>query len=119
VLTLGAGGPMIGLRLIGNVFARSGTYGITAPGGSHYGTGIGTFVASGLQISGNVLGDAPASHLANFNKHVGPGPPNLAASRAAILDALPRESCGRYGNSGADCARLADVFALLNRLPEP
>lgn len=114
------GGPIGGLWLIDNVFAANGTYGITAPDGSHFGKGIGTFVNEDLQIAGNVVGDAPAAHLENYNRYTNGGPPNVAAPGAWMTVKMSESSCSEWApGKGADCARLRPIFALLSRLPEP
>jgi hypothetical protein len=113
------GGPIQGLWLIDNVFVTDGRYGLTAPDGQHEGTGIGAFVAADLQIAGNVFGGAPARHIDNYNQHTGDGAKNVSASREEMLEKLPARSCGQWkAGKGADCAKLAPVFDLLNRLPE-
>jgi hypothetical protein len=123
------GGPMHGLWVIDNVISRNGRYGITAPSGSHYGEGIGPdgrepkrgpFVSEDLVIAGNVIGDAPPAHLANYNRHAPPDAKNVSASSDDLEQALGAKACGQWARGkGADCARLAPVFALLKRLPEP
>jgi hypothetical protein len=114
------GGPMQGLWVTDNVFAANGQYGITAPDGRHYGSGIGTFVGDDLQIAGNVFGDAPGRHLRNYNKHVQGGSDNVAAPRDEMTARLTDRACGEWKLAkGADCSRLAPVFDLLKRLPEP
>ena len=114
------GGPMVGLWLIDNVFTQNGRYGITAPDGRHFGSGIGAFVSGDLQIAGNVIGDAPADHLANYNKYTAGGPANESASGDRMRASLTAGGCAEWGRGkGADCARLAPVFALVKRLPEP
>ena len=114
------GGQMQGLALLNNVFAANGEYGITAPERRHFGSGIGEFVNQGLQIAGNVIGDAPRDHLANYNRHTGSGERNLSASREVLLKKLPTRDCGEWATGkGADCSRLQPVFSLLQRLPEP
>jgi hypothetical protein len=114
------GGPMEGLWLVDNVFAANGRYGITAPDGRHYGSGIDVFVGADLQIAGNVLGDAPAAHLKNYNRHTAGGPDNVSAARDEIAATLTKGACGAWQpGKGADCSRLTPVFNLLKRLPEP
>jgi hypothetical protein len=123
------GGSMQGLWVIDNVVTRNGRYGITAPSGSHYGEGIGPdgddskrgpFVSDDLQIAGNIIGDAPAAHLANYNKHAPRGAENVSAPREAMIEKLTAAACAEWvRGKGADCARLAPVFALMKRLPEP
>lgn len=114
------GGPMQGLWIIDNVIATNGRYGVTAPQGHHYGSGLGKFVSADLQISGNVIGDAPAAHLENYNAHVGAGVKNVSAERAQLREKLTPTACATFApGKGADCARLAPLFALLSRLPEP
>ena len=114
------GGPMQGLWLIDNVFAANGRYGVTAPDGRHYGSGLDTFVGEDLQVAGNVLGDAPPAHLKNYNGHTGDGPDNVAAAREEIAAKLSARACGTWQPAkGADCSRLTSVFELLRRLPEP
>ena len=118
--TLGPGGAMEGLRLVDNVITSNGKYGITAPDGAHYGAGIEAFVGADLQISGNVIGDAPPPHLGNYNKHKDGGAPNVSASRERMIEKLAGTACEQWmPGKGADCARLQPVFALLRRLPEP
>jgi hypothetical protein len=114
------GCPMQGLQVVSNVFARNGTYGVTAPDSAHGASGVTRFVDAGLEISGNVIGDAPTGHLATYNKYVATGKPNTTMPRAAIDLALTRDRCGSVGpDVGADCATLAPVFEMLQRLPEP
>lgn len=114
------GGPLQGLWITNNVIAANGRYGITAPQSHHYGQGIGKFVSEDLQIAGNVIGDAPAAHLGHYNQHTGEGPENLSVDGNAIAAKLPATACGTWpGGKGADCARLAPVFELMKRLPEP
>jgi hypothetical protein len=118
--TLGRGGPMQGLWIVDNAVTSNGRYGITAPERAHYGEGLGTFAASDLQISGNVIGDAPPEHLANYNRHRQGGSPNSGAPRRTMTERLTGQACGEWApDKGADCARLAPVFALVKRLPEP
>jgi hypothetical protein len=118
--TLQPGGAMDGLSLVNNVITSNGKYGITAPDGEHYGGGIGTFVGSDLQISGNVIGDAPSAHLATYNEHTGGAAPNVSAPRTRMIETLSGITCEQWApGKGADCARLEPVFALLRRLPEP
>jgi hypothetical protein len=118
--TRGPGGPIQGLWLIDNVFVSNGRYGITAPDSRHEGSGIGAFVGGDLQISGNVLGNAPRGHIANYNEHTGDGSDNVGASRDEMLEKLPARACGEWKpGKGADCSRLAPVFDLLKKLPEP
>lgn len=114
------GGPMSGLWLVDNVITENGRYGITAPEGDHYGSGVGTFVARDLQIAGNVLGDAPSAHLANYNQHTAGGADNVGAPGGRMQAVFSAAACAEWARGkGADCARLAPVFALLERLPEP
>jgi hypothetical protein len=111
---------MEGVWLLDNVITSNGKYGITAPDGEHFGRGLGKFVAGDLQLAGNVIGDAPPEHLANYNKHTNGGPSNASASRDAMTERLKAEACAEWSaGKGADCSRLAPVFALLKRLPEP
>ena len=118
--TLVPGGAMEGVWLVDNVITSNGKYGITAPDGEHYGRGIGTFVASNLQIAGNVIGDAPRPHLASYNEHREDGAANVSASRDRMMQQLTANACAEWARGkGADCARLEPVFALLRRLPEP
>ena len=118
--TLGPGGAMEGLTLLDNVITSNGKYGITAPDGEHYGGGIGAFVASDLQIAGNVIGDAPPAHLGNYNKHKDGHASNESAPRQRMIEKLGTTGCQEWApRKGADCTRLAPVFALLRRLPEP
>jgi hypothetical protein len=114
------GGPIEGLWVIDNVFATNGRYGVTAPDGRHEGSGLGAFVANDLQMSGNVFGDAPPRHLANYNRHVGNGAENVSGPSTEMLATLKARECGTWKvGTGADCSRLAPVFGLLKRLPEP
>jgi hypothetical protein len=114
------GGAMEGVWLVDNVFTSNGRYGITAPDGEHFGEGIGTFVDQDLQIAGNVIGDAPAAHLANYNKYKGDGAANVSASRGDMTSKLTGGACAEWTRGkGADCARLAPIFELLKKLPEP
>lgn len=114
------GGPVYGLRFVDNVFASNGPYGITAPAGSHYGSGFGEFALGDRQIEGNVFGGAPSSHIANYNWHAVADLANTSVPRADLLAALPIDTCGTWtANAGADCSRLAAVFALRQYLPEP
>jgi hypothetical protein len=112
------GGPMEGLVISNNVIAANGTYGITAPQGKHRGSGIGEFVSADLQLSGNVIGDAPGEHLDNYNAHRGQGAANTSV--AALAAKLSATKCSTIrADVGADCVRLTPIFALLERLPEP
>jgi hypothetical protein len=114
------GGPIEGLRIVDNVIAANGRYGVTAPQRQHYGTGLGSFAAADLQIAGNVIGDAPGDHLSQYNQHTAGGARNETVARAALAGKLAPGACGTWqAGKGADCARLAPVFALLERLPEP
>ncbi|MGH9346494.1 MAG: hypothetical protein ACRD26_04425 [Vicinamibacterales bacterium] len=114
------GGPMEGVWLVDNVFTSNGRYGITAPDGHHYGTGLDAFVAADLQIAGNVIGDAPPAHLARYNTYRNGGDANVSASRAAMTARLTADACAEWSpGKGADCARLEPVFDLLKLLPEP
>jgi hypothetical protein len=116
----GPGGAMQGLWIVDNVIAANGRYGVTAPQGHHYGEGLGKFAVSDLQIAGNVIGDAPPAHLANYNRHTNTGADNIGVERAALLAKLSPRACENWQpGKGADCARLTPVFALLERLPEP
>ena len=116
----GRGGAMEGLRLVDNVITSNGKYGITAPDGEHFGSGIDVFVGSDLQIAGNVIGDAPNTHLGHYNKHTDEGAPNVRASRERMVEKLTATACEEWmPGKGADCTRLQPVFALLRRLPEP
>ena len=118
--TWGAGGSMEGVWLVDNVVTRNGRYGVTAPDGEHYGGGLAKFVVADLQLAGNVLGDAPPEHLANYNKHTNGGASNVGASGEAMTARLTADACAEWtAGKGADCSRLAPVFALLARLPEP
>jgi hypothetical protein len=118
--TRGAGGPLEGLHITNNVIAANGRYGITAPQGHHYGQGIGQFVSTDLKIAGNIIADAPPEHLDNYNKHTAGGAANSGVARAALLERLSPAVCTTWQqDKGADCSRLAPVFALLKRLPEP
>jgi hypothetical protein len=111
---------MEGLSLVDNVITSNGKYGITAPDGEHYGTGINAFVAEDLEIAGNVIGGAPPAHLGNYNKHQNGGAPNVGASRERMIENLTPTACQEWApGKGADCSRLQPVFALLRRLPEP
>lgn len=114
------GGSFAGLALVDNVFVTNGEYGATAPDRAHFGSGLGDFVAADLQIAGNVFGDAPPAHLDAYNAHTGSGAPNVSVARARLAAQLPATKCGEWqAGKGADCARLAPVFALRSRLPEP
>lgn len=114
------GGPFKGLWVVDNVFAANGRYGITAPDGHHFGSGIGMFVDDDLQISGNVIGDAPSNHLDNYNRHTAGGPKNVSADGERLRVMLGGTSCGTWASGkGADCARLAPIFAWRAMLPEP
>jgi hypothetical protein len=114
------GGPWQGLAIVDNVIATNGQYGVTAPQGQHYGRGIGAFVDRDLQLSGNVIGDAPADHLANYNQHTAKGAANVSVPSGALSQRLSSAPCGTWeSGKGADCTRLAAVFALMKRLPEP
>ena len=118
--TLVDGGPMQGLWLIDNVFTANGEYGISAPERHHYGSGLAAFADADLQVSGNVLGDAPNDHLANYNEHHEPGGENVSAPRDELLAKLPVKACGEWAEGkGADCARLRPIFEWLRLLPEP
>jgi hypothetical protein len=118
--TLGRGGAVEGVWLVDNVITSNGKYGITAPDGAHFGRGIGTFVASDLQIAGNVIGDVPPAQLATYNEHREGGAANISASRSQLTRQLTANGCAEWARGkGADCARLEPVFALLRRLPEP
>ena len=114
------GGPVQGLWVIDNVFATNGRYGVTAPDGQHDGSGLGAFVTEDLQVAGNVFGDAPSRHLAHYNRHTGKGADNASGSSTEMIETLTARACGEWKKGkGADCARLAPVFDLLKRLPEP
>ena len=114
------GGPMEGLWVVDNVIATNGRYGVTAPQGHHYGSGLGKFVSADLQVSGNVIGGAPGAHLDNYNAHTAGGPKNVSVDTDAVLEKLSPTACVVWQQGkGADCARLAAVFALRDRLPEP
>ncbi len=118
--TLGPGGAIEGLTLLDNVITSNGKYGITAPDGEHFGDGIDAFVGADLQIAGNIIGDAPPPHLANYNKHKGGGAPNVSASRERMREKLTATACEEWApGKGAACARLQPVFALRRYLPEP
>jgi hypothetical protein len=118
--TLVDGGPMKGLSLMDNVFAANGEYGMTAPDRHHFGKGIDIFVDEDLYVAGNVIGDAPDAHMANYNRASGSGERNASADRDRLLAKLPVRACGEWATGkGADCARLQPVFELLGRLPEP
>lgn len=118
--TIADGGPMKGLQVLDNVFAANGEYGITAPDRHHFGTGLDVFVDEDLELSGNVIGDAPRAHLSNYNRASGPGERNESVSRDRLLRTLPERACGEWAaGKGANCARLQPVFELLGRLPEP
>lgn len=119
------GCPMQGLAMLDNVFRRNGKYGITT-GSAHYGTGIGTVVDADLELAGNVLGDDTvdgpriATQLATFNRYIGDGAANISVPQAEIDAALSRTGCSTIApGKGADCTRLAPVFALRQYLPEP
>jgi hypothetical protein len=116
----GPGGAMAGLWIVDNVIAANGEYGVTAPQRHHHGSGLGAFATSDLQIAGNIIGDAPAPHLDNYNAHTANGAANTSVARAALASKLPSTRCETWRpGKGADCARLSPVFALLHRLPEP
>ena len=118
--TIVDGAAMRGLWLIDNVFAANGEYGVTAPERRHFGRGLGEFVEADLQVSGNVFGDAPQEHLANYNRSRGPGESNVGVSRETLLEKLPARACGEWAaGKGTDCARLRPIFEWLRRLPEP
>ena len=73
-----------------------------------------------LQIAGNVIGDAPSSHLANYNRYANGGGPNVSAPHDAMTSKLTARACAEWAaGKGADCSRLAPLFELLKRLPEP
>lgn len=111
---------MKGVWLVDNVVTSNGRYGITAPDSEHYGTALARFVEEDLQIAGNVIGDAPEAHLAAYNEHADGGAPNVAASSGAMTARLPSDACGEWApGKGADCSRLAPIFALRKLLPEP
>jgi hypothetical protein len=114
------GGPVSGLSIVNNVIAANGEYGITAPQRHHYGQGIGSFVTTNLQLAGNVIGDAPGEHLSQYNKYSATGAQNVSVPRETLLERLSATECRQWRDGkGADCARLAPVFALMRRLPEP
>jgi hypothetical protein len=114
------GGPMEGLWFVDNVVATNGRYGVSAPQGHHYGSGLGKFVPADLQVSGNVIGGAPESHIDNYNAHTAGGAKNVSVETDAVLQKLGPKACAEWlPGKGADCARLANVFALRDRLPEP
>jgi hypothetical protein len=114
------GGPMKGLWVIDNVWTQFGAYGITAPDGFHWGTGLSTFVNEDLQFSGNVIGDVPATHLTRLNTLKAAGADNVSMTSADIRAKLPVDACGEVvTGKGADCSRLYLVFALKAYLPEP
>jgi hypothetical protein len=118
--TSGPGGSMEGVWLLDNVITSNGRFGVTAPEGEHYGRGLAAFVEADLQLAGNVIGDAPPAHLANYNKHTNGGAANVSASRKDIVAKLTAEGCGEWApGKGADCARLRPVFELRKLLPEP
>jgi hypothetical protein len=122
------GCPMQGFEMVGNVFTRYGTYGITAPDGSHFFTGLSMMVDSDLEIRDNVFGDAPASALKTVNT-LGGG--NISMSRAELVAKLPTDSCVEIADDkeaaerslvhrpGAECDRLTSVFAMRKFIPEP
>jgi hypothetical protein len=114
------GGAMEGAWFVDNVITTNGRYGVTAPDGAHFGEGLSRFVASDLQLAGNVIGDAPPSQLGNYNKHTSGGPPNVNASREALTEKLTASACAEWTpGKGAGCSRLQPVFDLLKRLREP
>lgn len=131
-----SGGPILGFRYIDNVVRRNGTYGATAPSSTHYGAGLGTFITGDREVSGNVFGDGPSNmntQIANYNQHIGAGTLNVRVTQAEIDPLLPADACGEWtipdpnnptgprlpSGKGADCSRLAPVFARLAILPEP
>jgi hypothetical protein len=118
--TRARGGPIEGLWLVNNVFTENGRYGITAPEGQHFGSGIGEFVRGDLQIAGNVFGDAPPSHVGHYNRYTAGGPENVSVSSDQLRARVTAPVCTQWARGkGADCARLAPVFGMLERLPEP
>jgi hypothetical protein len=118
--TVTDGGPMEGLVVLDNVFASNGEYGATAPDGQHFGRGIGDFVSRGLQISGNVFGDAPREHVSHYNRHKAAGAENVTVPRAQVMKKLSADGCGEWAaGKGADCRRLQPIFEWRRRLPEP
>jgi hypothetical protein len=109
-----------GLTIVDNVITANGEYGVTAPQSKHYGRGLAAFVDRDLQIAGNVIGDAPAEHLDHYNRHAAKGQQNVSVPRASLLQKLAPDRCGEWqAGKGADCARLAPLFDLIKRLPEP
>jgi hypothetical protein len=119
-VSVGDGGAMEGLRVVDNVFAANGEYGVTAPDGHHFGSRLAEFVAARLQISGNVIGDVPAPHLTNYNRHRAGGEANRGVERSALLKRLSGDACGEWvPDKGAACARLQPIFGWRRLLPEP
>jgi hypothetical protein len=111
---------MEGVWLVDNVVASNGRYGITAPDGKHFGKGLAEFVDADLQLAGNVIGDAPSVQLETYNKHANGGDPNVSAPSDEMRARLTGDACGEWSaDKGADCARLAPLFELRARLPEP
>lgn len=124
------GGPTQGLRLTDLVVACGGRYGITAPSGSHDGSGFGAFVSADGQIAGSVFGDPTTTQLTNYNRHTAGGEANVRWSRAAMLAELPVDACGQLTVSsseggegplvkGADCSVLNEVVSWKRFLREP
>jgi hypothetical protein len=115
------GGPVQGVTWTNSVITGGATYGIDAPGGTRNGSGWATFVDGDRVLTGNVFGGATTTQITNYNQSVPAGAElNASADRAAMLAALPVDACGTYlTGKGADCERLAPVFAMLAYLPEP
>jgi hypothetical protein len=120
------GGPWQGFRFTNSVVTYNGLYGFTV-GSTHNGAGIAAWIDDTRQIAANVFGDAPSSHINNYNQHTFGGEPNVSAVRADLVAMLPTTSCGTHtvpdgqggqvpSGKGADCSRLASLFARLQGL---
>jgi hypothetical protein len=119
-LTSGPGGPMEGVWLVDNVITSNGRYGVTAPDGAHFGRGLANFVTADLQMAGNIIGDAPADQLENYNKHTSGGEANASVPTDELHARLTSAYCGQWSpDKGADCSRLVPIFELRKLLPEP
>jgi hypothetical protein len=123
------GGPMQGLGFKGNAFntwsaetVPDRRYGITLPNSKHYGTGLAEAVTADLEVSGNVIGDIPATTLARLNTLKAGGAMNLHGTRADLdkwlhVDTL--DLAKLPAGVGPDPAKIAAVLALRRYLPEP
>jgi hypothetical protein len=112
------GGPMQGLQFTNNVISRAGKYTTNAPEAKLHATGLAEFAPDGI-VGGNVFGSVPAAaDLAAMNAMARTYEPNVSVPEADLKAALPLDSCGTYGTKGADCARLAPVFAMLKDIPK-